>query len=71
FTGETERSGRPDNLYAPVPHDFGTHGRFDRRARRVSWQLSLLAHRRWAAAALVGIVAAAASLVANGRRRRF
>lgn len=71
LTAERERPGRPDNLYAPVQRDFGTRGRFDGRAKRVSWQLSLLAHRRWAAAALIGVLAVAAGLAETGRRRRL
>ena len=30
-TDEPEDPDRPDNLFEPVPGDFGAHGRFDRR----------------------------------------
>ena len=33
MTAEAEQPGRPENLFAPVPGDYGAHGRFDARAR--------------------------------------
>lgn len=33
MTDEPAKPGRADNLFAPVPGDFGAHGRFDDRAR--------------------------------------
>jgi NAD(P)-dependent dehydrogenase (short-subunit alcohol dehydrogenase family) len=33
MTDEPARADRPDNLFQPVPGDFGAHGRFDDRAR--------------------------------------
>jgi hypothetical protein len=39
FTDEPVDPDRPDNLYEPLPGDFGAHGLFDRRARAHSWQL--------------------------------
>ena len=46
---------RPDNLFQPVQADYGTHGRFDRRAKSFSLQLWLNTHRGMAfAAALAG-----------------
>lgn len=49
----------PDNLYDPLPGDFGAHGRFDRRARTFSGQLWLNQNRNWLAAstAVLGIAA--------------
>lgn len=35
-----------DNLYGPVPGDFGNHGRFDARAGATSWQWRLSVYRR-------------------------
>jgi len=45
---------RPDNLFEPVDHDFGTHGRFDARSRRWSAQLWATTHRGAVAAGLLG-----------------
>jgi hypothetical protein len=36
---------RRDNLYSPVPGDFGAHGRFDAMARKRSPQFWLTRHR--------------------------
>jgi hypothetical protein len=33
MTDEPAQADRADNLFAPVPGDFGAHGRFDDRAR--------------------------------------
>ena len=46
---------RPDNLFAPVDRDFGTHGRFDDRARGFSPQLWATTHRGLVAAGLLGV----------------
>jgi NAD(P)-dependent dehydrogenase (short-subunit alcohol dehydrogenase family) len=61
-TGEPEEAGRPDNLWQPVPGDFGAHGRFDRQARARSGQLWASQHRGLAllAAGIAGVAAAAA-----------
>ena len=45
---------RPDNLFEPVDHDFGTHGRFDNRSRSFSPQLWATTHRHVVAAGLLG-----------------
>jgi NAD(P)-dependent dehydrogenase (short-subunit alcohol dehydrogenase family) len=55
---------RPDNLFAPVPGDHGSHGGFDDRARShsaVSWAAR---HRRVLAGLAAGAVAAGAGAVA-------
>ncbi len=39
FLDEPVDPERPDNLFRPVPGDFGAHGRFDDRAREHSLQL--------------------------------
>lgn len=44
----------PANLFAPVPGDFGAHGRFDDEASARSWQMFTERHRS-AAFALVGL----------------
>ncbi len=64
-TGELENPDRPNNLHAPVDseRDFGTHGRFDDRARPSSWYLWVATHKPLLAAAslaCVGVAAAAA-----------
>lgn len=63
----TTIEGQPDNLDEAVPADFGTHGRFDSRARTDSWHWWLTRHRDllWLAAAC-----ATASLAWHGRRKR-
>src|SRR5262245_22357446 len=62
MTDEPEDSGRPDNLWEPVPGDHGAHGPFDHRAHSSSWQLWADRHRGWLAAA--GGCVAALSLTA-------
>jgi hypothetical protein len=41
-TSEPADASRADNLFAPVPGNFGAHGRFDKRAvpRSLAWLLS-------------------------------
>lgn len=64
-TDEPVDPNRQDNLWAPVPWDFGAHGPFDRRAKTSSLQLWLDLHRR-----SLGVVAlCAAALVGVGARR--
>lgn len=59
-TDEPADPDRLDNLFIPVPGNFGAHGRFDARAKSWSAQWSLSKHR-WSTAAvvvmLVGVVA--------------
>ena len=59
---------RPDNLFEPVDHDFGTHGRFDDRSRSFSPQLWVNTHRRGVAAALIGVALLAAKSRLSRRR---
>ena len=56
-TDEPEDPDRPHNLWAPVDdtRDFGTHGRFDARARDMSWQFWLSKHRTTVALAAAGL----------------
>lgn len=44
-TNEPAATDRPDNLFAPLPGDYGAHGRFDERARTRSLQFWLNRHR--------------------------
>ena len=53
-----ESEDRPNNLYAPLPGDWGAHGDFDARSRNSSTQLWLTTHRAGAAC----IVAAGAAI---------
>jgi NAD(P)-dependent dehydrogenase (short-subunit alcohol dehydrogenase family) len=59
-------TGRKDNLHAPLPADFGAHGRFDRQARRTSLQSRLGADPRLFAY----LGAAAVVLLSVGLSRR-
>lgn len=61
---------RPDNLFEPVDHDFGTHGRFDGRSRRFSAQLWMTTHRRTVAAGLLGAALLAAQTLLMRRSNR-
>ena len=61
---EPASPGRRDNLYQPVPGDFGAHGRFDDQALESSSQLWLNTHR-WGAA--LGALASAAALALSYR----
>jgi NAD(P)-dependent dehydrogenase (short-subunit alcohol dehydrogenase family) len=57
---------RPNNLWEPLPGDFGAHGDFDSRSHKRSWQLTLNIHRRWIG---LGIVAAGiAGAILKNRR---
>jgi NAD(P)-dependent dehydrogenase (short-subunit alcohol dehydrogenase family) len=57
-------AGRRDNLWSPVPGDWGAHGRFDAEAKDASLQLWLATHRPAVAAA--AIAALGAGLLALG-----
>lgn len=61
---------RPDNLFEPVDHDFGTHGRFDDRSRSFSPQLWANTHRRSVAAGLLGVAVLATQVILSRRRSR-
>lgn len=51
---------RPNNLWEPLPGDFGAHGDFDSRAHKRSWQVDLDLNRRWIA---LGLAAAGAAIL--------
>ena len=57
---------RPNNLYDPLPGDYGAHGEFDDGARRSSVQLWVNMNRGWLALAGLGFLAA----YAWGQRER-
>lgn len=48
---------RRNNLYEPLPGDFGAHGQFDSRARSFSLQSWLNMRRNWLGLAGLGVVA--------------
>ena len=56
-------SERPNNLFEPVPGDFGAHGIFDKRARTSSVQFWETTHRKWLAASAVGVAALVCAMV--------
>jgi hypothetical protein len=57
---------RPDNLWAPVPQDYGAHGDFDRRASGHSLQLWAETHRGWLVLAGIGLAGLAYGLWSAG-----
>jgi NAD(P)-dependent dehydrogenase (short-subunit alcohol dehydrogenase family) len=62
-TDQPISSERPNNLFEPVPGDFGAHGIFDQQARTSSAQLWETTHRKWLAASAVGVVALVCAIV--------
>jgi short-subunit dehydrogenase len=54
-TREPEQPNRPNNLWGPLPGDFGAHGRFDHRAHPRSAQLWATTHRAWTGVAVAGV----------------
>jgi NAD(P)-dependent dehydrogenase (short-subunit alcohol dehydrogenase family) len=56
----------PANLFQPVPGPYGAHGRFDRQARRRSWEMFTSRHRGAVTAGMM--VALAAGVGALARR---
>jgi short-subunit dehydrogenase len=62
MTDEPAQTDRADNLFEPVPGDFGAHGRFDARAESASAQWMLSKHR-WSVAALATLLIAGAAVV--------
>ncbi|MGH8024425.1 MAG: SDR family oxidoreductase [Limisphaerales bacterium] len=67
---EPDDPDRPNNLFNPVPGDFGAHGAFDRRARRFSLQLWLDKHRDILTGAVLIPAAAVAALVLLSKPKR-
>jgi NAD(P)-dependent dehydrogenase (short-subunit alcohol dehydrogenase family) len=65
-TDEPKNPSQPDNLFAPVAHDFGAHGTFDQRAKIFSVEL-WLDKNRWIflVAVLIVTVIVAGSLLAH------
>ena len=65
-TDDPLAADRPDNLFAPVPHDYGAHGRFDARARSSSTEWWIVKHR---GAALAGVLALGVTAALTALRR--
>ncbi len=66
---EPANPNQPDNLWEPVPGDFGAHGVFDDRAHPRSFQVWADEHRRWLGLAAAGAVAAGAAMSVMMRGR--
>ncbi len=58
LTQEPLPADAPGNLFASVPGDYGSHGRFDAQSKRGSWEMFTDRHRTafWSAAG-IGLVA--------------
>jgi NAD(P)-dependent dehydrogenase (short-subunit alcohol dehydrogenase family) len=67
LTDEPETPNRPHNLYAPLPGDWGAHGRFDRVSHESSEQWWVTRNRGWLAAAGVAGVALLAATRSRDR----
>jgi NAD(P)-dependent dehydrogenase (short-subunit alcohol dehydrogenase family) len=72
-TNEPEDPNRPDNLWEPVPGNWGAHGRFDDRSERRSAELELRLNRDWllvGAAGIAGVLLGALRGGDGGSARR-
>ena len=56
-TQEAVAPGRPDNLYTPLPGDYGARGRFSDRSRDFSLQTWINQYRGWLALSGLGLAA--------------
>jgi NAD(P)-dependent dehydrogenase (short-subunit alcohol dehydrogenase family) len=67
-TDEPRDPNRRDNLWEPLPGDWGAHGVFDDRANNQSLQLWANTHRGWLVLAGLGVAGAAAyaAFIKNG-----
>lgn len=55
LTSMPEPRSAPDNLFEPVKGSFGSHGRFDSRARPSSWEMYTSKHRNALALVLLAL----------------
>jgi NAD(P)-dependent dehydrogenase (short-subunit alcohol dehydrogenase family) len=71
-TSEPVSPGRPDNLFQPVPGNFGAHGAFGKGARNISLQnlFNLSPYRNVAIATGVAALAGMALIGRKGESRR-
>jgi NAD(P)-dependent dehydrogenase (short-subunit alcohol dehydrogenase family) len=67
--GKPENPNRPDNLWEPVPGQFGAHGTFDARARTRSFQLWATTHRGTLGLVGAGLAAAGVAGAALWKER--
>jgi NAD(P)-dependent dehydrogenase (short-subunit alcohol dehydrogenase family) len=58
LTDQPEPADAPNNLFEPVPGDYGAHGRFDAQARSRSWEVFTSRHRDafWATVAIGAVL---------------
>jgi NAD(P)-dependent dehydrogenase (short-subunit alcohol dehydrogenase family) len=63
FLDEPDDPHRADNLWQPVPGDHGSHGPFDRLAKRHSLQLWTTEHRRMLLTGLAGLALGAVAIL--------
>jgi len=66
LTDERNSPGLPANLFRTVPGDYGSHGRFNPKAKKFSYHLIASEHPYAVGGILVGI---AAALITAARRR--
>ncbi|MBX9584977.1 MAG: SDR family oxidoreductase [Gemmataceae bacterium] len=69
MTGEPEDPGRPNNLYEPLPGDWGARGRFSDRAHDTSEQWWVTRNRGWLALAGLGLAGLALLAASDDGRR--
>jgi len=69
-TNEPIAPDRPNNLFHPLPGDYGAHGGFDEGAYAFSLQLWLNQRRLWVAAAALVAGGCLASCVSTRRKER-
>ncbi len=62
FDGK-EDPNRPNNLFSPVPGDYGAHGIFDSRASRCSGELWMDVNRTWLGITAIGTLGLAYALL--------
>lgn len=71
-TDEPDDPNRLNNLFDPVPGDFGAHGGFDKRARKFSLQLWLDKYRGFlAGAVLIPAAGLAALALLSGPKKKL
>ncbi len=68
LTEELKPAGSPANLFTAVPGAYGSHGRFDSRSRRESWEFALSRNRNLALAGLLTLGVAFAAAASSLRR---
>jgi short-subunit dehydrogenase len=68
MTCEAKPPGAPANLFAPVPGDFGAHGRFGRVARSESWEMLTSRDRDAIAIGVVVLIVLAGRRLLRSRR---